>query len=420
MNIMILAGAGTSIELGVPAMVGMAREFLVHAEQWDVEPKLVHEIMGKELDIEYLIDGLDRICSAASSLERIGQNTSNLKRISDIRAEVEWFVQHAAERIVPVEAELMWGGVLRQSVNHTLSLITTNYDRAIELAANAVEIQINDGFNRVDSGEHSDWNGFELNQSGVLLAKLHGSTDWYEEIDTNTAIKLRHPMPLFGGARLRVSGGKELGSALVLPSREKLLTHTPYPRLSQTFLNSTDECELAIFIGTSLRDDHLRDAAISTAKKVPVLIVTPQEEIDLHLDNIKHIRQCASTFLISTLPNALDTPDPINKLLETSLRNKSDKGIFHILLTALNKSLGSVERCRALDELDKLETSPNIWVLRELLQDNDPQVARYSLGLLIHSPHYKSLCEEAKSSEHGENDSFKQDLSLLEKMSQSF
>ncbi|MCG8668645.1 MAG: SIR2 family protein, partial [Pseudomonadales bacterium] len=242
MNIMILAGAGTSIELGVPAMVGMAREFLVHAEQWDVEPKLVHEIMGKELDIEYLIDGLDRICSAASSLERIGQNTSNLKRISDIRAEVEWFVQHAAERIVPVEAELMWGGVLRQSVNHTLSLITTNYDRAIELAANAVEIQINDGFNRVDSGEHSDWNGFELNQSGVLLAKLHGSTDWYEEIDTNTAIKLRHPMPLFGGARLRVSGGKELGSALVLPSREKLLTHTPYPRLSQTFLNSTDEC----------------------------------------------------------------------------------------------------------------------------------------------------------------------------------
>ncbi len=185
----------------------------------------------------------------------------------------------------------------------------------------------------------------------------------------------------------------------MLPSREKLPTHAPYPRLSQTFLNSADECEIAIFMGTSLRDDHLRDAAIITAKKVPVFLVTP-EALDTELENIIHIKQCASTFLISTLPNALATDDIADYLTAKSVSVLDDQGIFRTLISALNTSLSPHLRCQALEELEDLELAPNIWVLENLLEDKNPQVARYALGLLSHSPHGKILRDNAKTSVH--------------------
>ncbi len=74
---------------------------------------------------------------------------------------------------------------------------------------------------------------------------------------------------------LRLSNGEALGSALILPSREKLLTKPPYPRLTQAFLNAADRCEAAVFVGSSLRDPHIRDAASSIASDRPLFLVNP-------------------------------------------------------------------------------------------------------------------------------------------------
>ena len=80
-------------------MVGLATEFLAHSRQWSVEPDLVERIMGEVLDVEHLIEGLDRICQARTSLEAIGEGAVGFERVDKVRAEVEWFVQHAAERV---------------------------------------------------------------------------------------------------------------------------------------------------------------------------------------------------------------------------------------------------------------------------------------------------------------------------------
>lgn len=137
MRLLLFAGAGTSIELGVPAMEGMAIEFLAHCEQWGVEPALVRRMMGDNLDLERLIESLDQICAAREPLEGLGDVAIRLDPVDTIRSEVEWFVQHAAERIAARDAYLMWGSVLRSAKGHELTFVTTNYDRAIELAANA-------------------------------------------------------------------------------------------------------------------------------------------------------------------------------------------------------------------------------------------------------------------------------------------
>jgi hypothetical protein len=417
-KILLFAGAGTSIELGVPGMVGMGEEFIEHAKQWDVEPALVQKLMGDSLDIEHLIEALDRICAARPTLEAIGQVSVPLDRADKIRAEVEWFVQHAAERVVVSDTCLMWGPVLRAASSVDLTLVTTNYTRAIELAANAGNVPIDDGFGPFGQGETAEtalWAGFSQDGGRFLLVKLHGSTDWYAAGEFGNPTKLRHPMPLFGRASLRLVDGTELGSALVLPSREKLLTHNPYPRLSQTFLNAADCCDVAIFVGSSLRDHHIRAAAEATARRVPVFVVNPSGDT-YALQNVGAIKQCASTFLIATLPHALMTTDPVAVLASVSAEASDDKGVLVAVRQALDTDSAADIRCRALELLDQMGIALDPYLLRRLLADQDPTVARYALGLISLSADRAKLVEEALATRHASEPAFREDLQLLRQM----
>ena len=193
MKVLLFAGAGTSIELSVPGMIGMGEEFLEHAKQWEIEPALVQKLMGDSLDVEHLIEALDRICTARSSLEAIGQATDPLDRADKIRAEVEWFVQHAAEHVVARDARLMWGPILRSASSMDLTLVTTNYDRAIELAANAENVRIDDGFGPfrplVQLTRHTQawWEDRNRMQIGV---------DWQFRTE-DARVKLKHLYPQY-------------------------------------------------------------------------------------------------------------------------------------------------------------------------------------------------------------------------------
>jgi len=416
-KVLLFAGAGTSIELGVPGMVGMGEEFLDHANQWDVEPALVQKLIGDSLDVEHLIEALDRICTARTTLEAIGQASVPLDAADKIRAEVEWFVQHVAERVVAADARLMWGPVLRAASSLDLTLVTTNYDRAIELAANAGIVPIDDGFGAFGQGETASWAGFSQNGDRPLLVKLHGSTDWYAAGEFGSPTKLRHPMPLFGRASLRLADGTELTSALVLPSREKLLTHSPYPRLSQTFLNAADCCDVAVFVGSSLRDHHIRGAAEATARRVPVFVVSPSGDT-YALEKVRAIKQCASTFLIATLPHALMATDPAAALASITTEANDDRGVLVAIRQALEADIAVDIRCRALEQLDEMGATLDPFLLRQLLADHDATVARYALGLISLSADRLKLAEEAAATPHASEPAFREDIQLLRQLLQ--
>ena len=207
----------------------------------------------------------------------------------------------------------------------------------------------------------------------------------------------------------------ELGSALVLPSREKLLTHDPYPRLSQAFLNAADSCDAALFVGSSLRDSHIRGAAASTARRVPVFVVNPSGDT-YGVANVSPIRQCASTFLISTLPHALVTSDPPAALSVVTRRTTDAGSMLSPLRVALDANADAGSRCRALEHLDENGTILDPVFLRALLADDDPTVARYTLGLVSLSPDCLHLADEAKATCHASHPAFREDLELLRQM----
>ena len=421
MKILVFAGAGTSIELGVLAMKGLATDFLSHVRQWKVQPAIVDSLMGPVRDLEGLIEKVDQICDAHDSLDLLDVDMSQLgPRVATVRREVEWFVQHVAERIAASDANLMWGPILRCSKSHQIVFVTTNYDRAIEVAANVEGLHLDDGFAETSSNETAPWIGFRRNPGGLKLIKLHGSTDWYRDEPSRRAIKLRHPMPLFADGTL-VFDGRQLTAALVLPSREKILTREPYPWLSHEFLSAGDGSEIVVFVGSSLRDPHIRQAAEAWAERTPVFVVAPDGELQA-VSGANFIRETASEFLISTLPNALESHDPVACLqhrchstggVEETQETLKDNGILSVVRVALDEESDAGSRCEAVGQLvDMGATLPSTWV-EGLINQENPALARHALGLIMDSSEHQELTRIASESPHMGNGPFHDEYRML-------
>lgn len=340
-------------------MMQMARDFHRHVNEWNLEPDLVRRLMPENEDIEDLIEKLDNVTGTAESLKLFGLAEDDLQRAHAIQAEVEWYVQHTCERITPELSFLLWGSLLRDRDRHEIVVATTNYDRAVELAANRLGFRLRDGFADFGAKEIAEWSGFNprngfVGTGEVTLLKLHGSTDWYDFGGTGKPVKLRHPMPLFGRGSLKLpSLEEELTAALILPSREKRVSHPPYLRLSQVFLNSIDQVEIAVFVGSSFRDPHIQQAVVELANVRPTFVVNPRTIPKGLPSSAIVIPEIASRFLISTLPRALASADPVSALKAAAEDPSAQTPVLSLLDTAMNNLAPPPNRRDSIELLAK-------------------------------------------------------------------
>jgi len=83
---------------------------------------------------------------------------------------------------------------------------------------------------------------------------------------------------------------------------------------------------------------------------------------------------------------------------------------------ALDTVASSAIRCEALEQLDEMRLPPDQFLLEQLLDDHDPAVARYALGLVVLSPRRMNLIAHAVNSRHTSVPAFSEDLHLLQSM----
>lgn len=390
MNLLLFAGAGTSVELGVPAMRRMAEQLYDHMRNQRLSDESLAQIQrllqDTDNDMEHLIDITDNIAKGLSDQKILGMeiDEERLERFTIIRQEAEWFIQHACERVQYRSAERLWGPLVRHLGEHKVVIATTNYDRAIEMACESNNVRFNDGFEEFGADEFAKWRGIE-GATGNKLLKLHGSTDWYQAND-GSICKLRHPMPLYGGLVLTSHSNTDfrLTSAIVLPSREKKTTEPPYPELTTEFRLTYRQADAAIFVGTSLRDADIRDVCVKCSSRIPTFLVSRSGNYaDGFVPNgAKIIRQTGSQFLISTLPKVLRNSD----LSELNEFADSDEfkatSILDWLVTACDPSRDVEDRCRAIEELATARVSLDSGDIEPLLEDSNESVRIYSLGLV--------------------------------------
>jgi hypothetical protein len=300
-----------------------------------------------------------------------------------------------------------------------LTIASTNYDRAVEITASRLKKHIDDGFVPFGGNETAAWKGFREPQ-GTRLLKLHGSTDWYHGTDYQV-FKLRHPMPLYGPLEIvsRKAANLPLHSALVLPSREKQVTVPPFPELGTEFRNRAADAEVALFVGSSLRDPHIRDVCVSCVRARPTFVVSKSGAFadGVLPEGAVVIRQSAGQFLVSTFPRFLESHS-VQVLIDSAASGSSalsDSLEWVVTASAVNGS--TRDRCGAIERLADTGIPLAGVEVEALLRSSDADVSLYALGLIQASVDRDRLLEIARSlAQQKGSGEFSAELQLLENL----
>lgn len=391
MNVFLFVGAGASAELGVPTMRPMASELLDHLRRTRAATAILDtleaNLADSNYDIESIIDDLERLTGAQQVLARYAAQSVDEVVISAARealAETEWFVQHSCERARADDAALMWGPALEAALSLSkLVVASTNYDRAVELAALSHDIPIADGFNAFGTREWAQWTG-QFPTAGLELLKIHGSTDWFRVVESDAVIKLKHAMPLFGDIALELVGDDTPGrvsGGLVLPSREKLKNVAPFVDLSARMYASIESADVTVFLGSSFRDpdvQHLCSLAVARGCRVlaigPDLETAPTGPVPT---GAVIFHQTASRFLISTFPQLIS-----KEFNDIAVDDDEPHGVLMAVSRALDEAAPPTDRCRAIEDLWRRRVPLPTAILMKLIRSSANSVATDALGLV--------------------------------------
>jgi len=434
MKLLLFAGAGASVELGVPAMRQMTVQLVEYLTQQGFDEnalsRLDKRLKSSGYDMESLVDELDSIVEgnrAADKWEVGDASDESLEEIETLRQETEWFIQHVCERVRLQRARYLWAPTLRELGVHDATIATTNYDRAIELASASVSKPLDDGFGRHRGLEAVPWKGFGDAGNGfsddeIRYLKIHGSTNWYRS-ENGEPYKLRHPMKLFGGLKLTISQGQSkvnLNSAIVLPSREKAVREDPYDEIKYYFNKSYRNADIAIFLGSSLRDPDLKKAAEYCSQECHTYVVSPN--VDKNEPNIPTksvaLNLTSSQFLCSVLPSSISSSSGVDNFADRmekyNDRVDNPESILSQVVLSYDEEVEPEKRCNAIESLAKMRLPLCDEEIKRLLEYDDKIVSKFALGLIPESPNKDSLTEYAEKLAQSEDSvGFAEEVRLL-------
>ncbi|QQR58080.1 MAG: SIR2 family protein [Candidatus Melainabacteria bacterium] len=133
--------------------------------------------------------------------------------------------------------------------NNEASIATLNYDNTLELASEALSIEIDSGIK-----EWSKNGELSYSESSINLFKLHGSVDWRLVEETPTA---KNPIPF---QRIKIgnpSNDENSLPAVIFGQANKLTTEGPFLSILIKFKEALHAAEELVVVGYSFRDKHI-------------------------------------------------------------------------------------------------------------------------------------------------------------------
>ncbi|MET3731628.1 SIR2 family protein [Moheibacter stercoris] len=302
-NLVLLTGAGSSIDWGVDGKVGQSMVSL-----WDgVEAELGSNIFNKILEVikydDYWTDGeivknLEKVLSMATpAIPYIDEEVIDL---ADCVNKIKVFIKDACMLKLPDNAphSILLNKMTKRKVTlPRFKLFTLNYDTMFEQAASKNNFTVIDGFSfgipRVFSGRNFDFDIVSRNQSRVKeednfiekvfhLYKLHGSVNW-EKKDNKIYQREGIESPL-----------------MIYPHQSKYESsyEQPYFEMMSRFQNSLrTENVFLITVGFSFGDKHIVTSIIEALEQNPSFqLMIINRSIDENNENLKPFIQAAKTY----------------------------------------------------------------------------------------------------------------------------
>lgn len=321
-DIVILLGAGASVDAGIPTSIQMIKdieELLKKDDKWKNYKELYDYIKssifhGDGINGIYYSDvnyNIERLVTTLSEVEKKDEHTifpfigswhmklielggHNFSSISELKNQI---IERLKAKWIPLE-DYRKAGYYKNLINfkneysYPLRIFTLNYDLCVEKNCNGNnDVVIERGFGEEDRSWN--WKRFEYNENfqvDMFLYKIHGSIDWKK----NSSGLLTYSDEI-GNIALN-----EL--EIIFGTNNKLKYEDPYLFSLYEFRKYLLEAKLIIVIGYSFSDVHINGIitqALSNNSEKKILCVSPSRrgeddkrndvQIKLNLNNKKQI-----------------------------------------------------------------------------------------------------------------------------------
>ena len=280
-----LLGAGASHPFGIPMMNELYTNFVEYVRDkrphcYDLLRKVEEDAQGL-VDLESLISQLDKVRSVRDGLETLRRNNDEelaleLDVADELRGYLEAYLIEVCEHFDISKVRSMLTTFVKFCHANNAYIFSTNYDRLIETAADALSLPYWDGFEQQSGHPESAWVGDISTPEGIKLVKLHGSVNWYKEEGSGTIFRLERGYSLPSHEYRLTHGEKALRPLMIIPTLEKAVLQKPYATLLTTFSDALTSIDLLIVIGNSMRDEHIRNTIGTRLGGLDVVLVNPQ------------------------------------------------------------------------------------------------------------------------------------------------
>jgi hypothetical protein len=262
----VVLGTGATIPHGLPSMPALADALLAsvtdYPEGWDA----FAERLGETKDLE---QALHDVPLPKETVETLVRSTWEIVSCKDIELYNELLKGGGA---LPLSD--LFSYLLRTADAH-LRVVTTNYDRVAEYAANAVGAYASTG---VTAGWLQRFVATAVNRERppspgfdgrVTILKVHGSLDWFRDAtDDVIAVPLARSVP------------DEMRPLVVTPgvSKYREVHKDPF----RTVMSAADavlrDANCYVCIGYGFNDEHVQPVLVSRVMKddVPLVVVTKE------------------------------------------------------------------------------------------------------------------------------------------------
>ena len=286
-KVAFLLGAGASYPFGIPMMqelyTGFAEYIAAKRAHCSAMMERIAGGSSSTLDLEGLISQLDKIRAVREGLGVLERSTEqdlsqDLKIADELRGYLDAYLIEVCERFSRPKVEDKLSRLVDFCNSHESYVFSTNYDRLIETACDAVSVSCIDGFEQNSNRPESAWLGALHQGNGVRLLKLHGSVNWYHEELTGKIFRLEKGYSLPSHEYSLNHGNRALRPLMIIPTLEKVVLQNPYATLLTAFSDALRETEILIVVGSSMRDAHIRNTIGTRSDGLEIVLVNPQPE----------------------------------------------------------------------------------------------------------------------------------------------
>lgn len=299
---LLFLGAGASVDAGLPSAAMVTRHFenfSTHTCRSDATRienlfRLVQVEIASQMGVSASSVDYEAIFGALLDAAE-GRNLFSTKKLSelfhthfgqvDLQRLVRDYVLYIRGLFLPIRDVAYLDVLLHAVWAHEGTIATLNYDVCVERRHIELNRRVKTGF-----GADRQWKGFDTQEPGTELLKLHGSVQWVRQsVASDDAYSILHFLLFFSEpfttglhkTAAWVADENSEGARLLMNfgiSKEQLYITPPFTEIFSRFRANLGEAGIIIIAGYSFRDPAVNRMLLESLKhkRVPVVVINPQ------------------------------------------------------------------------------------------------------------------------------------------------